>query len=174
MKKLILTIASIALFVLSNAQSKFAYVDTDYILANIPEYKSAQSDLDKMSVQWQKEIETKYAEIDKLYKAFQAEQILLTDEMRKKRENEIIDKEKDAKELQKQKFGVDGELFKKRQELVKPIQDKVYNAVKAIAEKGAYAAIFDKSSDLTMLYTNPKYDKSDDVLKSMGYNEGAK
>ena len=174
MKKVILTLAAVTLIVLGNAQSKFAYVDTDYILANIPEYKSAQSDLDKISVQWQKEIEAKYAEIDKLYKAFQAEQILLTDAMRKKRENEIIEKEKDAKDLQKQKFGVDGELFKKRQELVKPIQDKVYNGVKAIAEKGAYAVIFDKSSDLTMLYTNPKYDKSDEVLTSMGYKAGAK
>ena len=175
MKKIILTIAASALLaVASYGQSKFAYVDTDYILANIPEYKSAQADLDKLSVQWQKEIEAKYTVIDKLYKSFQAEQILLTDEMRKKKENEIIEKEKDAKDLQKQKFGVDGELFKKRQELVKPIQDKVYNAVKAIAEKGSYAAIFDKSSDLTMLYTNPKYDKSDEVLTSMGYKAGAK
>ena len=174
MKKIALLVVAITAVTLSHAQSKFAYVDTDYILANIPEYKSAQADLDKLSVEWQKEIEAKYTEIDKLYKSFQAEQILLTDEMRKKRENEIIEKEKDAKDLQKQKFGVDGELFKKRQELVKPIQDKVYNAVKAIAEKGAYAAIFDKSSDLTMLYTNPKYDKSDEVLISMGYKAGAK
>ena len=174
MKKFLLTITAVALAVFANAQSKFAYVDTEYILANIPEYKSAQADLDKLSVQWQKEIEAKYTEIDKLYKSFQAEQILLTDDMRNKRQNEIIDKEKEAKDLQKQKFGVDGELFKKRQELVKPIQDKVYNAVKAIAEKGAYAAIFDKSSDLTMLYTNPKYDKSDEVLISMGYKAGAK
>jgi len=148
---------------------KYAYVDTQYILDNIPEYKSAQSQLDNISIQWQKEIEAKYSEIDKLYKAFQAEQILLTEDMKKKREDEIIAKEKEAKELQKQRFGVDGDLFKKRQELVKPIQDKVYNAVKAVAEQGTYAVIFDKSSDLSMLYTNPKYDKSDEVLESMGY-----
>ena len=105
-----------------NAQ-KFAYVDTDYILENIPSYSEAQKELDATSLRWQKEIEAKYAEIDQLYKAFQAEQVLLTDEMKKKREDEIIHKEKEAKEFQKRKFGVDGELFKKRQELIKPIQD---------------------------------------------------
>lgn len=148
---------------------KFAYVDTEYILANIPEYKQAQGELDKVSVNWQKEIEAKYAEIDKLYKAYQAEQILLTEEMKKKREAEIVGKEKEVKDLQKQRFGVDGDLFKKRQELVKPVQDKVYNAVKEIAGKQAYAIIFDKSGELTMLFTNPKYDKSDEVLEAMGY-----
>jgi outer membrane protein len=157
----------------SNAQ-KYAYIDSDYILANTPEYKSAQTQIDNLSIQWQKEVEAKYAEIDKLYKAFQAEEVLLTDEMKKKRENEIIAKEKEAKDLQKQHFGVDGDLFKKRQELVKPIQDKIYNAVKSIAEKGSYAVIFDKSSDLSMLYANPKYDKSDDVLDAMGLKKGYK
>lgn len=175
MKKLILTfVVAFAAIATSYSQSKFAYVDTEYILANIPEYKSAQSDLDKISVTWQKEIEQKYMEIDKLYKSFQAEQILLTEDMKKKREADIIEKEKEAKDLQKQKFGVDGELFKKRQELVKPIQDKIYASVKVIAEKGNYIAIFDKSSDLTMLYTNPKFDKSDEVLESLGYKAGAK
>ena len=169
MKKLILTFSIlIATSVVTFAQ-KFAYVDTEYILGQIPEYKSAQAELDKTSIQWQKEIEAKYAEIDKMYKAYQAEQILLTDDMKKKREADIIAKEKDAKDLQKLRFGVDGELFKKRQELVKPIQDKVYNAIKAIAEKGAYSIIFDKSSELTMLYASSKLDKSDDVLKQMGY-----
>lgn len=173
MKKIILSIALTAATALGALAQKFAYVDTEYILANIPEYKQAQSELDKTSVNWQKEIETKYAEIDKLYKAYQAEQILLTEEMKKKRETEIVGKEKEAKELQKQKFGVDGELFKKRQELVKPIQDKVYNAVKELAEKTGYAVIFDKSSELTMLYTNAKYDKSDEILESLGYKPGS-
>lgn len=150
---------------------KFAYVDTDYILNSIPEYKAAKAELDKVSTDWQKEIELKYSEIDKLYKAYQAEQILLTDEMKKKRENEIVNREKEVKDLQKQRFGVDGELFKKRMELVKPIQDKVYNAVKAVAEKAGLAVVFDKSSDLTMLYTSTKYDKSDDILTYLGYNK---
>ena len=174
MKKVILA----AILLLGSAQfikaQKYAYIDSDYILANTPEYKSAQTQIDNLSVQWQKEVEQKYAEIDKLYKAFQAEEVLLTDEMKKKRESEIIAKEKEAKDLQKQHFGGDGDLFKKRQELVKPIQDKIYEAVKTIAEKGTYAVIFDKSSDLSMLYANPKYDKSDDVLDAMGLKKGYK
>ena len=169
MNKIILSIILLALSNFSMAQ-KYAYVETEYILSNIPEYKAAQQEVDKISVEWQKEIEGKYAEIDKLYKSYQAEQILLTEDMKKKREAEIIAKEKEAKDIQKQRFGVDGELFKKRQELIKPIQDKVYNAIKQMAEKGNYAVIFDKSSDLTMLYANPKYDKSAEVLESMGYN----
>ena len=175
MKKLILIVALVlATSAATYAQAqKIAYVDTEYILGQIPEYKAAQAELDKTSIQWQKEIEAKYAEIDKMYKAYQAEQILLTEDMKKKREADIVSKEKEAKDLQKQRFGVDGELFKKRQELVKPIQDKVYNAIKTVAEKGGYAIIFDKSSDLTMLYTNSKFDKSDDVLENLGYKTGS-
>lgn len=151
---------------------KFCYVDTDYILGQSPAYKQAQDQLNQLSVQWQKEVEAKYAEIDLLYKNFQQEQLLLTDELRQKREAEIVQKEKEAKDYQKDKFGVDGELFKKRQELIKPIQDQVYNAVKEMAEKGGYAIVFDKASDITMLYTNPKYDKSDDVLEILGWKKG--
>ena len=172
MKTTLLTVAIVASASLSAFAQKYAYVDTEYILSNIPEYKSAQSQIDNISIQWQKEIEARYAEIDKMYKAFQAEAILLTEDMKRKRENEIIAKEKEAKDLQKQRFGVDGDLFKKRQELVKPIQDKIYNAIKAMAEKGSFAVIFDKSSDLSMLYSNPKYDKSDDILVGMGYKKG--
>lgn len=153
---------------------KYCYVDTQYILDNITEYKAAQQQLDQLSVNWQKEIETKYAFIDKLYKDFQAEQILLTDEMKRKRENEIVQKEKEVKEFQKQKFGYEGELFKKKQELVKPIQDKIYNAIKKMATDQSYAVVFDKSSDLIMLYANPKYDKSDDILNALGYKTGDK
>ncbi len=153
---------------------KYCYVNTEYILENIPEYKSAMQQLDQISVNWQKEIEVKYAFIDKLYKDYQAEQILLTDEMRKKREQEIVNKEKEAKDLQKQRFGYEGDLFKKKQELVKPIQDKIYNAIKKLATEQSYAVVFDKSSDLIMLYTNPKYDKSDEILLQMGYKAGAK
>jgi outer membrane protein len=173
MRKLILSCSLVLFTVFAASAQKFAYVDTEYILGQIPEYKSAQSELDKVSIQWQKEVEAKYAEIDKMYKAYQAEQILLTEEMKKKRENDIVAKEKEAKDLQKQRFGVDGELFKKRQELVKPIQDKVYNAVKSIAEKGGYSIVFDKASDMTMLYTSAKLDKSDDVLEQMGYKGGS-
>ena len=104
-----------------------------------------------------------------MYKDFQAEKVLLTEDMRSKRENDIVNKEKDAKDLQKKYFGKDGDLFKKRQELVKPIQDEVFNAVKEIATEGNYAIIFDTAGSLNMLYTDPKLDKSDDILKKLGY-----
>ena len=175
MKKIKIVLASLLIMTssLSFAQ-KYCYVSTEYILENIPEYKSAMQQLDQISVQWQKEIEAKYTVIDKLYKDYQAEQILLTEEMRKKRETEITAKEKEAKDLQKQRFGYEGDLFKKKQELVKPIQDKIYNAIKKLATDQSYAVVFDKSSGLTMLYTNPKYDKSDEILLQLGYKAGSK
>lgn len=150
----------------------FGYVDTEYILENIPDYKDAQGELDKLSIEWQKQLERRYSEIDKMYKNYQAEQILLTEDMKVKREDEIIKKEKAAKEYQKEKFGVDGELFQKRKELVKPIQDKVYKAISEIANYKKLGVVFDKASALTMLYTNPKYNVSDAVLKKMGYKPG--
>src|SRR5450631_1688902 len=147
MTKKLITAVLIALATTCSFAQKLGFVDTEYILAHIPEYKQAQGELDKTSVGWQKEIEAKYAEIDKLYKAFQAEQILLTEDMKKKREAEIVGKEKEAKDIQKQHFGVDGDLFKKRQELVKPIQDKVYNSIKELAEKQTIAIMFNKSAE---------------------------
>jgi outer membrane protein len=152
---------------------KFAYVDSQYILSKIPDYKAAQDQINQISIQWQKEIENKYSEIDQLYKAYKSDEVLLTDEMKQKRQSEIDQKEQAVKDLQKQHFGVNGDLFKKRQELVKPIQDKVFNAVQDLAQKENLAIIFDKSSDnVTMLYTNSKYDKSDVILKNMGYSTG--
>lgn len=168
-----ITVITLLLFVSSAAFSQsIGYVDSDYILKNIPDYKDAQEELDKLSIEWQKQLERRYAEIDKMYKNYQAEQILLTEDMKTKREEEIIKKEKEAKEYQKQKFGVDGELFEKRKELVKPIQDKVYNAISEIANYKRLGIVFDKSSGLTMLYTNPKHNISDDVLKKLGYKPG--
>lgn len=171
MKKLILSLFTILVISSVSFAQKIGYVDSDYILSHIPEYKAAQTEMDKTSVDWQKEIEAKYSEIDKLYKIYQAESVLLTDDMKKKRENEIINKEKEVKELQKQRFGVDGDLFKKRMELVKPIQDKVYNAIKQVAERSGLAFIFDKAGQISLLYSNSKYDKSEDVLTFMGYNK---
>ena len=152
---------------------KFAYVDTDYILQNIPEFKKAQEELDKTSAAWQKEVEGKYKEIEGLYKAFQADQVLLTDDMRKNRENEIIEKERLAKEFQKSKFGLEGELFHKRQELIKPIQDKVFAAIKEVAASSQLDMILDKAGDqATILFADPKLDKSDLVLRKMGVKKG--
>ncbi len=171
MKKSIVLISMIMLSAGISWGQKYAFVDTEYILNNIPSYKAAQDKLNTLSKQWEKEISDKYAEIDKLYKAYQNEAVLLTPEMKKKRENEIISKEQVAKDLQKKYFGPEGDLFKKREELVKPIQDEVYNAVKKLAVEGNYAVIFDTAGGPVFLYTNPRYDLSDQVLKQMGYKE---
>lgn len=143
---------------------KYAYVDSEYILSNIPEYTDAQDILDEFAIKWQREIEEKFAEVDKLYKAYQAEAVLLPEDMKQQRENEIIQKEQEAKDLQKQRFGRDGDLFKKRQELVQPIQEKIYNAIETVAEVNNYAFVFDKSGSLSLLYAKDKYDISDDIL----------
>ncbi len=157
----------------SLSAQKFAFVDTEYILENISEYRDAQDQLDKISLDWQKEIEAKFAEVDKLYKAFQTEAPLLPEDIKKKREDEIVQKEREAKELQKKRFGKDGDLFKKRTDLIKPIQDKVYEAIEDIAVAQGLAVIFDKSGSVTLLYASSKYDKSDEVLAKLGYKPGA-
>jgi outer membrane protein len=168
MKKIFLLLVFVFTMSLGFSQ-RYAYVDTEYILKNIPAYSAAQEQLDNLAVEWQKEIEDIYSQIDKMYKDFQAEKVLLTEEMRTKRENAIIDKEKEAKKIQKQYFGAEGELYKKRQELIKPIQDDIFNTVKEIASEGNYAVIFDTAGNMSMLYTDPKYDKSDEVLEKLGY-----
>ncbi|MFT5919628.1 MAG: outer membrane protein [Granulosicoccus sp.] len=168
MKNLIALLFAVVIGVSAQAQ-RFAYVDTDYILENIPQYNDKQSQLDEIAVQWQGEVEALYSEIDRMYKDFQAEQILLTDEMKKKREDDIMEKEGEAKDLQRQRFGYQGDLFKKRQQLVKPLQDQVYEAIKDVAMGRGYAVIFDKASAMTMLYTNSKYDLSEDILEELGY-----
>jgi outer membrane protein len=170
MKTRIILFTAILFAVISVQAQKFAYVDTQYILDNIPEFSEAQSQLDEISVQWQKEIETKFAEVDKMYKDYQTQAVLLPDDMKKKKEQEIVDREKEAKNLQKSRFGKDGDLFKKRQELVKPIQEKIYNAIQELANSNNYAVVFDKGGSLTMMYANPKYDISDDVLDNLGAN----
>jgi len=149
---------------------KFAYVDTEYILENIPAYTQAQTRLDNSASEWQKEIDNKFDEVAKLYAKFQAEQFLLTEEMKLQKEEEIISLEQEAQDMQRTRFGYEGDLFKKREELIQPIQDKVFDAVEKLAQTRAYDFIFDKASGgATMLYTNPKHDMSDLVLKDLGY-----
>lgn len=153
---------------------KYAYVDTKYILENVPDYNKAQKQLDEISGGWQKDIEKKYKEIDDMYKTYQAEQVLLNDDMKKRREQEITDKEKQVKDLQKQRFGFEGDLFKKRQELVKPIQDKVYDAISKMALAKGYDFVFDKAGGSAgILYSKPELDKSNDIIRDMGYTPGA-
>tara|TARA_B100000780_G_scaffold253354_1_gene200922 strand:+ start:151 stop:630 length:480 start_codon:yes stop_codon:yes gene_type:complete len=149
---------------------KFAYVDSQFILENIPEYKQAQQQLDDLSYDWQEDIEKSYQEIDQLYRAYQTDKVLLTDKMRQTREDEIIQKEKDAKELQQQRFGTEGDLFKKQEELIRPIQNQIYNAIQEFATEGRYGVIFDKSSDLLMLYADENLDKSEKILDKLGYD----
>ena len=168
MKKILLLLA-IGFLTLSIQAQKFAYVDTDYILNKIPDFKQAQDKLDGLSADWQKEIENKYADVEQMYRAYQQEQVLLTDAMKEKREDAIIKRETDAKNLQKKYFGPEGDLYQKRQELIKPIQDKIYDAIQQLAADNKYAIVFDSSSDLIMLYKNNNYDKSDKVLDLMGY-----
>jgi outer membrane protein len=151
---------------------KFAYVDSKYILSHIPAYEAAQKQINQLSAQWQSEIEAKYESILTLEKAYQAEKILLTDEMRKKREEDIEQKKRDAMEMQKAKFGLDGELFKKREELIAPIQEEIYKAIEEVASTSALMVVFDRSEHSNMLYTNPKHDISDKVIRKMGLKPG--
>lgn len=167
MKKIILTSIFIVTFAGFSFAQKYAYVDTQNILDQIQEYKNAQEQLNDLSVTWQKEIEAKFAEIDQLYKNFQAESVLLPEDMKKQKEDDIVKKEKEAKDLQKKRFGKDGDLFKKRQELVQPIQDKVYNAIEEVAQKKNYSFVFDKSGSVSILYADPKLDISDEVLNGI-------
>ena len=168
MKKACLAILMLTTTTLLSAQ-KVGFVDTDYVLKNLPEYADAQKRLDDIAAGWQKDIDNKYADIDKLYKAFQAEQVLLTDEMKQQKQKDIEDKEKAAKDFQKQKFGYQGELFQKRQELIQPIQDKVYDAIQKIATSKSYDFVLDKSSGSVVLYANAKNNISDQVLQALGH-----
>lgn len=168
MKKLFLLILLTGTSFVSLQAQRFAYVDTEYILDLLPEYRSAQKQLEQLSADWEKEIEKRQQAIDKMYRDFNAEQVLLTEELRKRREQEIKDKEKELKDYRTQKFGYEGELFKKRQELIRPIQDKVFEAVQKIAKQGALDFIFAKGGEMIMLFSNAKYDKSDEVLAELG------
>jgi outer membrane protein len=161
-------IAIATLCSLTISAQRYAYVDTDYILKNLESYQDAQKELDRISSQWQKEIEQRYEAIDRLYKAYQAEKVLLTEDMRKEREDEIIRQEEEAKALQRQRFGVDGDLFRRREELIQPIQEEVFQAIKQVADGGGFSVIFDKAGQSNILYADPRYDKSDRVLSRLG------
>ena len=168
MKKILLLLA-ISFLTLSIQAQKFAYVDTDYILNKIPDFKQAEDKLDEISSDWQKEIENKYADVEQMYRAYQQEQVLLTDDMKEKREEAIFKKETEISNLQKKYFGIEGNLYLKRQELIQPILDKISDATQQLAANNKYAIVFDSSSDIIMLYKNNNYDKSDKVLDLMGY-----
>ena len=153
---------------------RFAYVNSEYILDQIPEYVSAQKQLDALSIQWQDEVDARFAEIESLYQAYQQDQVVLNEALRRQREDEIVNKEKEVKDYQRQKFGFEGDLFKERIRLIEPIQERVSKAIQAIAESQNLDVILDKNSEVMMLYANPRLDKSDEVIIRLGYKPGNK
>jgi outer membrane protein len=170
MKKIALIIVVVLSFGwVANAQ-RYAIIDSRYILQKIPEYQEAQKKLDTLSILWQKEIDQKQFELDKMQKDYEAEEVMLSDDLKKKREDELYNRQKEIRDLQTERFGYQGELFKKREELIKPIQDRVYNAIQKLAVEKSYDFILDKSGGITVIFADPKLDKSDDVLRYMGIN----
>jgi len=168
MKKILLIAGCTLLMAFAASAQRYAVIDTKYILDKMPEYSEAQKLLDQFSEQWQQEIDQKQALVDKMFKEYDAEQVMLTDALKKKREDELYNKEKELRDLQKKRFGFEGDLFKKRQELIKPIQDRVYNAVQKLATEKQYDFILDKSEGITVIFADPKLDKSADILRNLG------
>ena len=171
MMRKIITLCLLLVLTLAGQAQRYAVVDTKYILDKLPEYKDAQKKLDQVSMQWQKEIDDKQAALDKMYKDYDAEQVMLSDTLKKKREDQLFNREKEVRDLQRKRFGYEGDLFKMRQELVKPIQDKVYNAIQQIAVNRMYDFILDKSEGITVIFADPKLDKSEDVLRALGIKQ---
>ena len=168
MKKIFLIAFCLLLIAFSADAQRYAVIDSKYILDKLPEYKVAQKQLDQFSEQWQQEIDQKQALVDKMFKEYDAEQVMLSDLLKKKREDELYNKEKELRDLQKKRFGFEGDLFKKRQELIKPIQDRVYNAVQKLAVDKQYDFILDKSEGITVIFADPKLDKSADIIRNLG------
>ncbi|MBR4506530.1 MAG: OmpH family outer membrane protein [Bacteroidales bacterium] len=173
MKKSIITMIAVALLALPAVAQKYACVNTDYVLRSIPDYGSAQKRLDKYVADWQKELADKAAELDEMRADFEQESYLLPDNLKKRRQEEIRAKEQEIRDLQRQRFGAGGDLDRKRAELMKPIQDRVYNTIERVAQEKNYAFVFDKSASATLLYASKKYDISDEVLELLGYKPGA-
>lgn len=173
MKKFIIAFTFLAFISLNSFAQRVAYVDSEFVLKHIPEYVSAQKQLDDLSTQWQEDVDKQYGEIEKLYKAYQNDQVLLNDDMRRSREDEIVNKEKQVKDFQRQKFGFEGELYQQRIRLVKPIQDRVAKAIQDIALAQGLDLILDKGSEVTFLYANPNLDKSNDIITKLGFKPDA-
>ncbi|MCI9285189.1 MAG: OmpH family outer membrane protein [Muribaculaceae bacterium] len=171
MKKLIVAVIIAAAGVLGASAQKFALIDMDYVLSNIPSYEMANEQLNQLSQRWQKEVEAVAKEAETLYKNYQNEMVFLTDDQKKKKEEEIVAKEKSAAELRQKYFGPDGELYKKRQSLMKPIQEDVYNAVKKVSEERGYQCIFDRATSSDIVFASPRIDVSNEVLEKLGFSK---
>ncbi len=168
MKKNMILVVLISLLTVPLFGQKYAYIDSEFILGNMPDYIEAQAELDRIAAQWQREIETKFKSIDSMYKKFQVESITLPEKMKQSREEAIINAEKDAKDLQKKRFGKDGDLFKKREELIKPIQDRVFTVISDYAKEKGYAFVFDTAGAMTIVYADPKWDINEDIMQKLG------
>ena len=169
MKKILMTLIAFVAITLSVSAKKFAMVDMEYILKNIPAYEMANEQLNQVSLRWEKEVEDLAKEAETLYRNFQADMVFLTDDQKKAKEQEIVAKEKEVSDLKYKYFGPQGELFKKRESLIKPIQDDVYNAVKKVSEERGYQAIFDRASSQSIIFASPRIDVSNLVLEKLGY-----
>ncbi len=168
MKKFIFSLCMIVLVAGAVNAQRYAIIDSKYILDKIPDYRDAQKRLDQFSELWQQEIDQRQTALTKMFRDYDAEQVMLPDDLKKKREDELFNKEKELRDLQKKRFGFEGDLFRKRQELIKPIQDKVYNAVQKLAVEKQYDFILDKSEGITVIFADPKLDRSEDVLRNLG------
>lgn len=171
MKRIVLSLALAIACIIGVSAQKYALVDMEYILKNVPSYEMANEQLNQVSQRWQKEVEAKFKEAETLYKNYQADMVFLTDDQKKKKEEEIVAKEKEATELRNQYFGPEGELYKKRQSLMKPIQDDVYNAIKKVAEERGFQTVFDRASSANIIYASPRIDISNEVLEKLGYSK---
>lgn len=171
MKKLIFTLMLCMAGALGASAQKFALVDMEYILRNVPAYEMANEQLNQVSLRWEKEVTELSKESETMYKNYQSERVFLTEEQRKKREEDLVAKEKEVADLKYKYFGPEGELYKKRQSLMKPIQEEVYNAVKKMAEEKGYQAIFDRASSQSIVFASPRIDVSNDVLAKLGYSK---
>ncbi len=169
MKKIFLSLLLLVGCAVASQAQKFALVDMEYILKNVPAYEMANEQLNQLSQRWQKEVEAVSKEADAMYKQYLSDKVFLTEEQVKKREQEIVAKEEEATQLRYKYFGPEGELYKKRQTLMKPIQDDVYNAVKKVSEERGYQAIFDRASSANIIYASPRIDVSNEVLAKLGY-----
>ena len=171
MKRILIICGAVLLMAMNAKAQKFALVDMEYIMKNIPAYEMANEQLNQLSQRWQKEVEAKGKEVQTMYNNFKSDMVFLTDEQKQKREQEIVDKEKEANELKYKYFGPEGELYKKRQSLLKPIQDDMYNAVKKVSEERGYQVIFDRASSQSIIFASPKIDVSNEVLTKLGYSK---
>ena len=170
MKRITIILALVLACASAAMAQKFALVDMDYILKNVPQYEMANEQLNQLSQRWQKEVEAVGKEAENMYQAYLAEKVFLTEEQVKKREADVVAKEKEATELRYKYFGPEGELYKKRQSLLKPVQDEVYNAIKKVADERGYQAIFDRATSRDIIYASPRIDVSNEVLAKMGYS----